>query len=121
MINKFFIIIGFISLALGIIGVFVPLLPTTPFLLLSATLFAKSSPKNYQKLIQKKWLGKYILNYRSGKGIPITAKIFSLLLLWSTIGITIFHYSNYLLATILLILISIGVTIHILWIKTMKK
>ena len=67
--------LGSISLALGVIGIFLPILPTTPFLLLTAWLYAKSSPTLYHWLLTNKYFGKYIRRYRQGLGIPLKTKI----------------------------------------------
>ena len=69
------IILGTISVLLGLIGIILPLLPTTPFLLLGAAIYAKSSDKFYNWLVENKLFGSYIKNYREGKGIPIRVKI----------------------------------------------
>jgi hypothetical protein len=112
---------GTFFLVLGIIGIFIPLLPTTPFLLLAAACYARGSKKFYSWLIHNKWLGEYIKNYQEGRGIPLTVKILSVTLLWMTIIFsTIIIVSNILLR-IILIIIAIGVTIHIVSIKTLEK
>ena len=72
------IILGSLSLALGVIGIFLPVLPTTPFLLLSAALYVRSSEKLYQWLINQKYLGTYIRNFREHHAIPLRAKIISI-------------------------------------------
>ncbi|MFI3263447.1 MAG: YbaN family protein, partial [Rikenellaceae bacterium] len=88
---KFFLIItGTISLILGIIGIIVPILPTTPFLLLSANLYLHSSPRLHQKLVNSKYIGTYIKNYKNGKGIPVKSKVFMISLLWLSLGYSIF-------------------------------
>ncbi|NDP22004.1 MAG: DUF454 domain-containing protein [Paludibacter sp.] len=112
---------GLISLALGIIGIFVPLLPTTPFLLLSAALFSKSSTRLYAWLLNHRVLGKYIKSYREEKSIPLKVKITALVLLWGSIGFSIFFvvYGKWWLQ-LLLFTIAAGVTIHILSLKTKK-
>ena len=76
--------IGFLSLALGVAGIFLPVLPTTPFLLLSAALFFRSSPRAYQWLLNHKLLGPYIRDFRESRAIPLRAKILALSLLWLT-------------------------------------
>ncbi len=115
------VISGTFFLFLGIIGIFIPILPTTPFLLLAAACYARGSKKFYNWLISNKWLGKYIKNYRGGKGIPINIKIITITLLWITILFsTVLIISNFLIQ-IILIIIAISVTIHIITIKTMKK
>lgn len=123
--NKFirgvFIIAGTFFVGLGIIGIILPLLPTTPFLLLAAVLYAKSSQKFYNWLLNNKWFGKYIKNYREGKGIPYKAKIFFISLLWLTIIFSIVYIINNLFVSIILILIALGVSIHLISIRTMRK
>ena len=120
-IKKILVVSGTFFLVLGIIGIFIPLLPTTPFLLLAAACFARGSKKFYNWLINNKWLGQYIKNYQEGRGIPLTVKIISIIFLWVTIIFSaIIIVSNYYIQ-IILIIIAIGVTIHILTIKTMKK
>ncbi|MCL2326117.1 MAG: YbaN family protein [Proteobacteria bacterium] len=116
-----YIIAGSLSLALGIIGIFVPLLPTTPFLLLAAAAYSRGSTRLYQWLINHKYLGPYIRNFREYKAIPLKAKIASISLLWATIGFSIFFAGMPLPVQILLGAIAIGVTWHILSFKTLKK
>lgn len=114
-------IAGILSLSLGIAGIFIPLLPTTPFLLLSATCFIKSSKKLYNRLITHKYLGNYIKNYMEHRAIPFKTKIFTLILLWTTICLTAFLFIQILWIRILLMIIASGVTIHILILKTMSS
>jgi len=120
--NKFFryllIIAGTIFLGLGIIGIFLPILPTTPFLLLAAACYARSSKRFYDWLMNNKWFGTYIKNYREGRGVPLKFKVFTISLLWITILISVFFVINNFWIKIILIIIAIGVTIHILTIKT---
>ena len=115
------IILGTISLGLGILGIFLPLLPTTPFLLLTAALYFKGSPRLYQWLLNHKYFGTYIRNFRENKAIPLRAKIISLLLMWGTMLYCIFFLIPSVWVKILLFLIAAGVTYHILSFKTLKK
>ena len=85
-----YIVIGTISLALGILGIFLPLLPTTPFLLLTAALYFKGSFRLYNWLLNHRYFGPYIRNYRENKAIPLRAKIVSLVLMWGTMLYCIF-------------------------------
>jgi len=80
------IIGGSFSLILGVIGIFIPGLPTTPFLLLTAALFLRSSDRLYNWLIQNKYLGKYVLNYRRRKGMTRQQKVYSISLMWIMIA-----------------------------------
>ena len=118
----FLIIVGSLSLVLGIVGIFVPMLPTTPFLLLSATAWVKASPKLYKWLMNHKLFGEYIRNYREHRAIPLRAKIISVSLLWLTIGYCIFAVVNeWWWAQVLLAIVAIAVSWHILSFKTLKK
>ena len=111
----------FHSANLGILGIFLPLLPTTPFLLLTAALYFKGSPRLYQWLLNQKHLGPYIRNFRENKAIPLRAKIISLVLMWGTMLYCIFFLVPLVWVKILLFLIAVGVTYHILSFKTLKK
>jgi uncharacterized membrane protein YbaN (DUF454 family) len=108
---------GFISLIFGIIGIAIPILPTTPFLLLASAAFAKSSERFNRWLLNNKILGAYIRNYREGKGLPLKIKVLTLSLLWITILISMFFLMDLFWVLILLICIGIAVSIHIILIK----
>ncbi len=80
------IIVGSFFAGLGILGIFLPLLPTTPFLLLAAACYIRSSERLYNWLMNNKWIGRYIKNYIEGKGIPLKSKVLSISALWITIS-----------------------------------
>lgn len=112
--------VGIISLVLAIIGIFLPLLPTTPFLLLSAACFAKSSKRLYNWLMNHKYLGPIIRNYRDKKAVSLQSKIYALALLWTTILSSAIFFVSILWLKILLVCIASGVTYHILRLKTLR-
>lgn len=111
-------ILGSISLALGILGIFLPLLPTTPFLLLSAALYFRGSEKMYRWLLSHPRFGPFIRNFREKKAIPLHAKIISVTMLWATMSYCIFAIAEQLWLRLILIAIAVTVTIHILSYKT---
>ncbi|MFO7842457.1 MAG: YbaN family protein [Bacteroidales bacterium] len=111
-------ILGSISLGLGVLGIFLPLLPTTPFLLLSAALFLRSSKRLYHWLMNHKYLGKHLQNYIQHKTIPRKTKIYAISLLWTTILLTALFAVPHSWVKILLIIIAAAVTIHILSFKS---
>jgi uncharacterized membrane protein YbaN (DUF454 family) len=115
------IIIGLVAVGIGTVGIFVPLLPTTPFYLLAAACFFRSSDRLYQWLIGNKWCGPYIRNYREHRAIPRHAKIVALVLLWGTIGHAVFALLDPIWLRILLVAIAVGVTAYLLSLKTLKK
>ncbi len=106
-----FILLGLLSLSVGIIGVFLPGLPTTPFLLLSASLFIKSSEKLYRWLIRNKYLGSYITDYHKNKGLNKTTKILSISLMWIMTAISVFLVVKLLAVKILITLLAVTGTI----------
>lgn len=108
------LICGFISLGLAILGIFLPVLPTTPLLLLAAYLFSKSSQKQYDWLLQHPRFGPYIIQFREQKIIPRHIKLISLLMLWATILLSIYLLRGNLPIQALLLIIAIGVSWHIL-------
>jgi uncharacterized membrane protein YbaN (DUF454 family) len=111
--------LGIITLALGILGIFLPILPTTPFLLLSATVFARSSKDLYNWLVNHKVLGKYVKDFLNEKTIPLRIKIYSISLLWASIMFSVFFAVNdKAWLQLLLLIIAVGVTTHILSYKT---
>ena len=113
--------IGSFFVGVGIVGIFVPILPTTPFLLIAAALYAKSSARFYDWLINNKIFGQYIKNYREGKGIPLRLKIITITLLWITIGCSAVFAVDIFWVRIMLIIIAAGVMVHIIRIKPKKK
>lgn len=116
----FLAFIGSISLALGIIGIFVPMLPTTPFLLLSAALYFRSSPKLYDWLMSHPHLGPYIRNFRENKAIPLRVKIISVTLVWCTLLYCALGIATELWLKVFFVALATGITIHILHYKTLK-
>jgi hypothetical protein len=118
--RKLWVIAGTICVGLGILGVFLPVLPTTPFLLLAAFCYGRGSERFYSWLVDRSRFGVYIRHYRQGLGIPAGQKIFTLALLWLTIGATALLAVTAWWLRALLALIAVGVTIHLLRIKTRK-
>ena len=80
--------VGWLSVVLGVIGIFVPVLPTTPFLLLAAACFVRSSRRFYHWLVGHKRLGPWIRDYLEGNGIPIKGKVYAIGLMWLSIGLS---------------------------------
>ena len=115
-----YIALGSISLGLGILGIFVPLLPTTPFLLLTAFFYFKGSPRLYNWLLNHKHFGPIVRNFRENKAIPLRAKIISLTLMWGTMGYCILFLIPFLWVKILMGLVAAAVTYHILSFKTLR-
>ena len=114
------IFLGSLSLALGVIGIILPVLPTTPFLLLAAALYIRSSEKLYQWLINQKYLGTYIRNFREHKAIPLHAKIISISMIWITLTYCAITVSEEIWVKALFLILATAITWHILTYKTLK-
>jgi len=82
------LVIGWISVTLGIIGIFLPVLPTTPFLLLAAACFVRSSRRFYDWLVTHPRLGPWFRDYLEGKGIPLKGKVYAITTMWISIGVS---------------------------------
>ena len=111
---------GLLFTGLGLIGIFVPLLPTTPFLLLAAACFIRSSGRLYRWLTTNSLFGRYLTNYMEGRGIPIGVKIFTIVLLWASILVSAIFFADSTAVRLLLLFIAVCVTIHLLCLKTAR-
>ena len=112
------IVCGTICVALALVGMFIPILPTTPFLLLAAVCYARSSERFYHWLLNNRWFGEFIKNYREGRGIPLREKTLMLSMLWLTMGISILFIVSAWWIRLILVGIGVGVSIHLVKIKT---
>jgi uncharacterized membrane protein YbaN (DUF454 family) len=115
------IAVGTLSVALGFLGIFLPLLPTTPFLLLAAACYIRSSQRFYCWLINNRYFGKYIRDYREKGGIPLKLKVYVISLMWVVMAATAIFVIDLLVVRILLVVIAGGVTIHLLSLKTIRE
>ncbi len=113
-------IAGSIALVLGVIGIVVPVLPTTPLLLLASICYIRSSKRLYNWLLNNRVFGPYIYNYLTYHAIKRGVKVVTLMLLWLTLIVSIVLVPNIYLR-IFLIAVGIGVSIHILSLKTLRR
>lgn len=116
-----YIILGSFFLILGAVGIFIPLLPTTPFWLLTCWFYLRSSEKLYNRAMSNRYFGSYIKNFLVDKAIPLRSKIISVSVMWLSAILTCIYLVECLWVKILLILISTGVTWHIFSFPTKKK
>ncbi len=111
---------GTFFLFLGIVGIAVPLLPTTPFLLLAASCYLRGSARMYKWLMTNKYFGEYLKDYRDGRGMPLKVKVGTVSLLWAVITFSAIFATSTLIVRIVLFVVAMGVTIHIVTLKTKK-
>ncbi|MBN2494527.1 MAG: YbaN family protein [Deltaproteobacteria bacterium] len=115
------VIVGTLCIGLGAVGVVVPILPTTPFLLLAAACFLRSSERLNGWLLGNRVFGEYLRRYRDGEGLPLATKITVIALLWLTLGSSILIMFSAWWLRALLLAVGVGVTIHITRIKTDRR
>ena len=113
-------ILGLISLGLGILGAFLPVLPTTPLLLLAAALFLRGNTRLYEWLMNHPRLGTHIKNFMTYKAIPLRIKVVAITMLWLSLLYCAVFVAEYWAFRSLFILIAIAVTVHILSYKTLR-
>ena len=113
-------ILGLVSLGLGILGAFLPVLPTTPLLLLAAALFLRSNQRLYDWLLNHPRLGTYIRNFLEHKAIPLRVKVVSVSLVWITLINCAVFVAEHWLFRLFFIVLAAAVTTHILSYKTLK-
>lgn len=111
---------GFIFTFLGIVGVFMPIMPSIPFFIIASVCFSKSSKKFHNLLLNNRWIGPHIKRYHENNGISLTTKILLIVIQWMGILATSILLIHNLYGRILMIIIAMGATAYILSLKTAK-
>ena len=125
------VVLGTVACLLGVVGIVVPLLPTTPFLLLAAALYCRSSPRLYDRLLGHRRLGAYIRHFREAFGcppyeylmraLPLRVKVVSVSLVWFTLSYATWAAEAWGAWRWLLLLLALGVSLHILRFPTLRR
>lgn len=111
---------GVLAVALGVVGAFIPLLPTTPFLLLAAACFVRSSERHYRWLVDHPRLGPLIRNYREHRATTMRVRVVTLALLWASIGYAALAVVEGWAPRAVLLAVAVGVTVHVLSLKVVR-
>jgi len=120
-VRALFFIAGTVSLVLGTIFIVLPLLPTTPLLLLALACYCRSSKRMTKWVLTNKYFGSYIRRYKEGKGIPIKTKIIAIATLWITISYSALFIIDIWIVQLILFAIAIAVSIHIIRLPTYRE
>jgi len=120
MFKLIFLITGTISFGLAIAGVFLPVLPTTPFVLLAIYLFSKGHPEKVKEVLNHPNLKPYVKDYLSKDGIPKNAKIKAIVILWISILTSIYFFIQSIPIRLICFTSATLVTIYIVSRKTKK-
>lgn len=110
--------IGWFCIALGVAGIFLPLLPTVPLLLLAAACFARSSPRYYAWLLDHPRLGPLVAAYLDGSGIPLRAKVTAIVTIWLSVSLSLYLAAPPGAIRVLLLAVAAGVTLYLLRLPT---
>jgi len=113
------VIAGFVFTGLGLLGIFLPLLPTTPFLLLAGACYARSSKRCHFWLLDNKWFGICIKDYQERKGITLRVKVIAISLLWISICFSVSFMVGNLFVSSIVVLIALGVTVFLIDLNTL--
>ena len=112
---------GVLCVGLGVAGIFVPLLPTTPFLLLAGACFARGSDRFYRWLLTNRWVGSYVRNYMEHRATTAATKVGSITMLWCCLGLAAAFFTESWLIRSLLLVVGFGVTVHLGSLKTIRR
>lgn len=108
------LVAGMCCTALGVLGIFLPLLPTVPLLLLAAACFARSSERFHGWLLDHQYLGPMIRDHLDGHGIPLRAKFIAVGLIWLTIPISVLFFITLPWARVALVVLGLCITMYLI-------
>lgn len=119
--KPFLIILGWLFISFGVIGIFLPLLPTTIFFILAAWCFSKSSDKFYNWLINHPRFGKFVRDYYDKRGMPTRSKIIAITMMITTISLSAIFFTQNIIVRIILFFLALGISIYIIMLNTIKE
>ena len=114
-----YLVIGTLALFLGALGIFLPVLPTTPFVILAAACYLRSSKRMHAWILQSRLFGETIENFQAGRGLKRATKIRAIVLMWATISISAFFFVDQLIFRGAMFLVAAGVTVYLLRLPTL--
>jgi uncharacterized membrane protein YbaN (DUF454 family) len=114
-------VVGSFFLVLGLIGIPLPLVPTTPFLVIAAACYLRGSGRMASWMMMNRYFGSYLRDYLEGKGLPIRTKVLVISMLWGGIGISATFFISSTIIQIVMLAFALGVTIHLLLLKTKRR
>lgn len=114
----FYVVLGTLALAIGFIGIFLPVIPTTPLVLLAAACYMRGSERLHGWLLESKWFGETIRTYQSGQGLRKATKVKAIGLMWIVITISAVFYVESLPVRVMMFGTAILVTRYLLGLPT---
>ena len=117
------IVAGILSLAIGVVGLLIPVFPTSPFVLVAAACFVRSSDRLHRWLLENRLFGEIVRRYQAGEGLPLATKVGALALLWAMLGTSalLLVPDRLWWAKVAALAVGLGMTIHVLLIRTRRR
>ena len=115
-----FLGLGSLLVAIGVLGVFLPLLPSTIFFLLAAACYARSSERAHNWLMTNRFFGRYLRNYSEHRGATLSTKIGTIAMLWAGLALSAYLVTPPLWVYAILAAVGVGVTAHLLRLRTLR-
>ncbi|MBL8967254.1 MAG: DUF454 family protein [Spirochaetaceae bacterium] len=119
--NQVFVLLGILALALALVGLLLPLLPTTPLLLLATACFARGSSRLHGLLLRNKLFGAHLRAYKEEGAVTVRTKILSIIFLWTATGSSAFLATDDLRLRLLLLAVCVIVTTHLMRLKPLSR
>ena len=116
-----YIIVGTIALVIGAIGLFLPVVPTTPLVILAAACYYRGSDRLHAWILSSRWFGETIKNYQAGRGLTRDTKLRAISMMWVMILISAWFFVGSLFVRVAIICVAIGVTVYLVWLPTLGE
>ena len=121
MMRSIYIIVGTIALVIGAIGLFLPVIPTTPLVILAAACYYRGSDRLHNWILSSRWFGETVKNYQEGRGLTRDTKVRAISMMWAMILISAWFFVNNLFVRVAIICVAIGVTVYLVRLPTLEK
>jgi uncharacterized membrane protein YbaN (DUF454 family) len=121
MMRGIYIIVGTIALVIGAIGLFLPVIPTTPLVILAAACYYRGSKRLHAWILSSRWFGETIKNYQAGRGLTRDTKVRAIFLMWTTIIISAWFFVSNPFVRVAIICVAVGVTVYLVRLPTLER
>lgn len=121
MMRGIYVIVGTIALVIGAIGLFLPVIPTTPLVILAAACYYRGSERLHAWILRSRWFGETIKNYQAGRGLTRDTKVRAIILMWTTIIISAWFFVSNHFVRVAMIGVAMGVTVYLVRLPTLER
>jgi len=121
MMRGIYVIVGTIALVIGAIGLFLPVIPTTPLVILAAACYYRGSERLHAWILSSRWFGETIKNYQAGRGLTRDTKMRAIFLMWTSIIISTWFFVSNLFVRVAMIGVAMCVTVYLVRLPTLER